>query len=254
MRSERVKKILHFCLPFLVSAVILTVIQAPFGLSFLAWFAWVPFILACSPEVKGRHIFIAAYLVSLFYWLGNLYWIAPVTLSGWIAFCLYTALLWPLLGLCVRFCRVKNLPLFVSVAVLVVGAERLQGLFLGGFFWRHLSHSQYANISLIQISDVFGAAGVSFVVAMVNGLTAELIISWREKQIVTRGNFLKVFLVCAVVAFTVLYGRWRIGQSGAFIESGPMVGAVQTNIPQSVKISSEVDDMRMIFDELVLNS
>ncbi len=254
MKSERVKKILHFCLPFLVSAVILTLIQPPFSLSFLAWFAWVPFILACSPEVKGRHIFITAYVVSLFYWLGNLYWIAPVTLSGWIAFCLYTALLWPLLGLCVRFCRASKLPLFISAAVLVVGAERLQGLFLGGFFWRHLSHSQYANISLIQISDVFGAAGVSFVVAMVNGLTAELIISWREKKIFTRGNYFKASVVCAAVAGTILYGRWRISQSGEFIESGPMVGAVQTNIPQSVKISSEADDVRMIFEELVLNS
>lgn len=254
MKSERVQKTLHFCLPFVLSAVLLTVIQAPFGFSFLAWFAWVPFILACSAEEKGRQIFISAYVVSVFYWLGNLYWIGPVTLSGWIAFCLYTGLLWPLLGVCVRFCRAKNLPLFISVAVLVVGAERLQGLFLGGFFWRHLSHSQYVNISLIQISDVFGAAGVSFVVAMVNGLAAELIISWREKKIFARGNYFKVGVVCAVVAGALIYGRWRISQSGDFVESGPLVGAVQTNIPQSVKISSEVDDVQMIFEELVLNS
>ena len=254
MKIERLKNILHFCLPFLVSAAILTVIQPPIRLSFLAWFGLVPFILACSPEVKGRHIFIAAYVVSLFYWLGNLYWIGPVTLSGWIAFCIYTALLWPILGLFVRFCRAKKLPLFISVAILVVGAERLQGLFLGGFFWRHLSHSQYDNISLIQISDVFGAAGVSFVVAMVNGLAAELIISWRGKKIFTRGNYFKVGVVCAVVAGALIYGRWRISQSGDFIESGPMVGAVQTNIPQSVKISSEADDVWMIFEELVLNS
>jgi apolipoprotein N-acyltransferase len=241
---------------FVVSVLVLTVIQVPFGLSALAWVGLVPFILACSPEVKRLHLFIAAYLVSLFYWLGNLYWIAPVTLNGWIAFCIYTALLWPILGLGVRFCRAKKVPLFLGVAILVVGAERLQGLFLGGFFWRHLSHSQYANITLIQISDIFGAAGVSFVVAMVNGLIAELILCGREKNSfkISNSNLVKIALVCAVIGGTVIYGRWRINQSGDFIEVGPAVAAVQSNIPQSVKQSSELEDSQRIFDELVQNS
>lgn len=221
------------------SAAMLTVIQSPTNVSGLAWVALVPFILACWPEVKVKQLFITAYLVSLCYWLGNLYWMYPVTPTGWIAFCMYTALLWPMLAVCVRYCRTRKIPLFLAVPVLVVGAERLQGLFLGGFFWRHLSHSQYENITLIQIADIFGAAGVSFLIAMVNGLAAELIIAAEEKRIFKIGNLFKVGLVGGALAGAFIYGRYRINESEKYIEEGPLVASVQTNVPQSVKKSHQ---------------
>lgn len=268
MKSEKIKNIIEFihritkgvfsalkiwlktvlipflllCLPFLASGVILTIIQPPFDLGWLAWVAIVPFILACSPGAKLRQLVLAAYLVSTCYWLGNLYWIAPVTWPGWLVFCLYTALLWPLVVFTVRFCRAKKIPLFLAVPVIFVGVEQLQGLFLGGFFWRHLSHSQYANITLIQIADIFGAGGVSFLVAMVNGLIAEFIIAIREKRVFKISLLLKTALVCAAVVGSIVYGRWRIGQSDEFIEAGPLVGSVQSNIPQSVKESFEAEE------------
>jgi apolipoprotein N-acyltransferase len=168
LKSARIKNVPSFFLPFVCSVAILSVIQPPVSWALLAWVSVVPFILACSPAVKVGRLFLAAYLVSLCYWLGNLYWIAPVTCSGWLTFCLYTALLWPILTIALRFCRIKKAPLFLVVPILFVGAERLQGLFLGGFYWRFLAHSQYANITLIQIADIFGATGVSFLIAMVN--------------------------------------------------------------------------------------
>jgi apolipoprotein N-acyltransferase len=224
---------------FLSSAAMLTVIQAPISWSGLAWVALVPFILACWPEVKIRYIFFTAYAVSLCYWLGNLYWIYPVTFAGWLAFCIYTALLWPILAVCVRYCRIKKIPLVAAVPILAVGAERLQGLFLGGFFWRFLAHSQYANIMLIQIADIFGAAGVSFLIAMVNGLAAELIIAAEEKKIFRISNFIKTGLVGAAVAGAFIYGQYRINETEKYIEQGPLVAAVQTDIPQSVKKSHQ---------------
>lgn len=239
---------------FAVSAAGLTVIQAPIGWGWLAWVSLVPFILVCRAEEKSSRLVIAGYIVSLLYWLGNLYWIFPVTWAGWFAFCAYTAVLWPILALSVRFCRGKGLPLFLAVPVLFVGAERLQGLFLGGFFWRFLGHSQYANITLIQIADIFGAAGVSFLVGMVNGLAAELIIAGRENPARAGqvSNFLKAGLVCAALAATVCYGRWRIGQSEEFVEAGPLVGSVQSNIPQSVKQTFQASEE--IFEEVLENS
>ena len=263
------KKILHYLwswpslrgVLFVVSAVTLTVIQEPIGWSFLAWVALVPFILACSPAAKPVPLAVFVYVVSLFYWLWNLYWIYPVTPLGWLAFCMYTALLWPIVALCLRWCRIKKIPLFLAVPVLFVGAERLQGLFLGGFFWRFLAHSQYANITLIQIADIFGAAGVSFLIAMVNGLAAELILmvrlktqDQRLKLSANRGIaiVLKTSLVIAAVVGAIFYGRWRISQSDKFIEAGPLVASLQSNVPQSVKKSHQASDVT--FDELLSSS
>jgi apolipoprotein N-acyltransferase len=246
------RKFLLVSLAFVGSAVMLTVIQAPISWSGLAWVSLVPFILACWPEVKVKPLFLTAYLVSLCYWLGNLYWIYQVTWLGWLAFCMYTALLWPMVAVCLRYCRIKKIPLFLAAGVLFVGAERLQGLFLGGFFWRFLAHSQYANITLIQIADIFGAAGVSFLVAMVNGLAAELIIAAEEKKIFKIGNLLKVGLVCGALVAAVVYGRYRINEADKYIEAGPLVASVQTNVPQSVKKSHQSSEE--ILDELLQNS
>jgi apolipoprotein N-acyltransferase len=228
---------------------LLTVIQPGISWSALAWVSLVPFILACSPEAKPKVLIPAAYIVSFFYWLGNLYWICPVTWIGWVALCLYMAILWPIAAMCLRYCRIKNVSLFLAVPVLVVGAERLQGVFWGGFFWRFLAHSQYDKIALIQIADIFGAAGVSFLVAMVNGLAAELIISASQKQFFKISNLLKTAFVAGAVIAAIIYGRWRINQSGGFIEAGPIVGSVQTNVPQSVKESGSAGDE--IFAELI---
>ncbi|MHC4329775.1 MAG: hypothetical protein ACYSWW_16800, partial [Planctomycetota bacterium] len=114
-----------------------------------------PFVASAAMltrQTRPRRLFLIAYLISLLYWMGNLYWIFPVTIVGGITVCLYTALLWPVLAFCLRYCRAKKVPLFLASAVLIVGVERMQGLFLGGFFWRFLAHSQYQNITIIQIA------------------------------------------------------------------------------------------------------
>ncbi len=252
----------------------LTVIQPPIDFSVLAWVALVPLVLASRPQTKTKTLFLTAYLISLLYWLGNLYWVLPVTCLGWIVFCLYTALLWPILALSIRYCRKKKWPLFLAVPVLVVGVERLQGLFLGGFFWRFLGHSQYQNITLIQIADIFGASGVSFLIAMVNGFAAELIITAAVPQppsersghriphqslpCINFKNFLrpklllKTAIVCTAVVAAVAYGRWRIGQSTWCVRDGPLVAVLQSNVPQSVKRSFEAE--QQIFDDLMEQS
>jgi hypothetical protein len=85
------KHILFCAIAMVTSALMLTVIQAPISWASLAWISWVPFILACSPNANPRRLVLASYIISLCYWLGNLYWLIPVTVIGWIVFCLYTA-------------------------------------------------------------------------------------------------------------------------------------------------------------------
>ena len=106
---------------FAGTAIMLTLAQQPIGWWPLAWVAYVPFILVCLCETKPSKIYLAAFVVSTCYWLGNIYWMSFVTVVGWIAFCLYTALLWPLLAMSLRWCVKKQFPLFIAVPVLIVG-------------------------------------------------------------------------------------------------------------------------------------
>jgi apolipoprotein N-acyltransferase len=242
LKNIRMKKNLLVALPFIGTAVMLTVIQAPIGLAPLAWVSFVPFIIACSPKTRPRRLFLFGYVISLCYWLGNLYWVAPVTIVGWLLFCLYTALLWPVLALCLRYCRMKKVPLFLAAAILIVGIERMQGFFLGGFFWRFLAHSQYRSVTLIQIADIFGAGGVSFLIAMVNGLLAELVVTVRQKKNLTLVQFAGTAIVCAAVVGAFAYGWWRIDQEQECVTEGPAAASLQSNVPQSVKRTFESGD------------
>jgi apolipoprotein N-acyltransferase len=246
------KNILLFALPFIATAAMVTVIQPPISWSSLAWVAFVPFIIACSPDTKPRRLILVSYVISLFYWLGSLYWLVPVTIAGWIVFCLYTALLWPILAMFLRYCRAKKVPLFLASAVLIVAIERFQGFFLGRFFWRFLAHSQYQNITIIQIADIFGTAGVTFLIAMVNGMLAELIIAARQKRLFKIAPLLKTALVCLAVAGAIIYGRWRISQEEQYVEPGPYIASLQSNVPQSVKRSFESG--QDLFNGLMENS
>jgi len=266
-----IKTILNCAIGFGLSAVLLTVIQPPVEWASLAWVAMVPFLVVCSPKMRARELVVTAYACCLIYWLVNLYWLVPVTIAGWIAFCAYTALLWPILALSVRYCRRRKVPLVLASAVLIVGVEQMQGLFLGGFFWRFLGHSQFRNIELIQIADLFGAAGVSLLVALVNGMIAEVIVAIAAAGIRRKGRpaegqadtnarqssgrlvspalVVKILGVCGLVAAAILYGRWRIEQSKNCIEPGPIVGTVQSNVPQSVKRTFQ--SSKEIFNELI---
>jgi len=87
LKKAWMKNILLCALPFVGSAVMLTVIQAPISWSLLAWVSLVPFILACSADAKPRRLIFVSYIISVFYWLGNLYWIVPVTIAGWVHGC-----------------------------------------------------------------------------------------------------------------------------------------------------------------------
>ncbi|MBN1816713.1 MAG: apolipoprotein N-acyltransferase, partial [Sedimentisphaerales bacterium] len=261
MGVKKAKSLLPSTILFVCSAVALTVIQVPYGISFLAWVAWAPFFVACFSSAPTRGLVWVSYSIALVHWLSNVYWISYVTMPAYILFCLYLALYWPLLIMAIRFCAERTgmpcpwqeqegiflrprrpIPLFVIIAVLLVGAEAWQGILLTGFNWRLLAHSQYKHLGLIQIADVTGQLGISLLVALVNGLAAEWIIEGRRDgwgKLLRAGNGVKAFFVGGLIAGSILYGNWRIQQTDRYVSEGPLTGSVQPNIPSQIKELSE---------------
>jgi apolipoprotein N-acyltransferase len=242
-----------FCIACLVlSAILLTIIQVPVGFSFCAWFALVPFVIAALGAEKVRPVIFASYIISLVYWLANIYWLGFTTIAGWLVFCFYIAMYWPILVITVRYCFLRKIPLWFSVPVLFVGAEAVQGWMLKGFAWRYLAHSQFENIMLIQIADIFGAAGVSFLIAMVNGLIAEVFIDAKKKLFFKPANIAGGVLTIIAIGATLLYGRYRIIQTADFVSPGPRVAVVQSNVP--VKAGEETVPPDISFIDMLLDS
>lgn len=232
-----------YFLGFAATAVMLTFCQAPWNLSFLAWFALVPFVLVCTPQTPKKRLIITAYLVSLVYWLGNLYWLMHLTTPGYICFGLWQALYWPLLALGVRYLRSKNWPMILAIPLLFVGAESFQSFVFTGFNWYFLGHSQYLNHRLIQIADITGVFGVSAVLAMSNGILSETIYSILHKK-----SFARLWIQLASFAI-ILYAIGIYSRQSIYLgHTGPKIGAVQSNVPSSIK--EETENAQMIMDDL----
>ena len=69
----------------------------------------------------------------------------------------------------------------VDGAARVDGTGVLRSTLWTGFAWYLLAHSQHTFLPLIQIADLTGAYGVSFLVAAVNALLFEIL--WRRPVI-----------------------------------------------------------------------
>jgi apolipoprotein N-acyltransferase len=248
-RQKNYKSALQISVGLAASAALLTFCQAPWGLSFLAWFALVPFAMVCGPQITKKTLFWAAYIVSFVYWIGNLYWIIPITGPGYVAFAAWQAVYWPLLALGVRYLRAKNWPMMAALPILFVGAESIQSFLFTGFNWYFLAHSQYANTALIQIADLFGTFGISALIAMVNGVLVDGLKFAREKKWRWYLAF-EVITAAVLILATVLYGRQKLLIPPCI--SPAKIGVVQTNVPSAVK--EETENAQAILEDLFKQS
>ncbi len=219
----------------LLTVLLLTFSFAPWGTWILAYVALVPWTVALELGRRTRGTLWLAALTGFVFWAGNLYWITWVTPVGHAAGTLYLTLFWLIAAWGVRASLARGWPTWLTLPVLWVALEYARTYFIG-FPWLFLAHSQYARTALIQISDLTGQYGVSFFVAMVNGLVADTVLSIRPKPDVARRAWRKAMVGGCVVAVTLAgllsYGYWRLGQRTQ--SEGPVVALVQQAVPTTL--------------------
>ncbi len=135
----------------------------------------------------------------------------------------------------------------LAVPIAWVALEYLRAYLSTGFAWYYLGHTQYRFVELIQISDITGAYGVSFLVAMSAAALAGVVplgvfVRLRllppeagdNPQLQTsRRPFVPVLAVALVFAAVVAYGFVRRGQ--ADFHAGPRMALIQGNFTASLK-------------------
>jgi len=239
MAYEKIKRSPLLLVGLIASSALLTICQAPFDQAWAAWIAWVPFLLVCRPQIPLRRLLPGSYLIWLIYWLGNLYWLIEVTLPGYIAFFFVQACYGAILAFCVQFICRRQWPLTFFAPLLLVGAEAWQGVLFTGFSWYFLAHSQYQNLRLIQLCDIFGQLGVSFLIAMVNGLLADLWLDADAGRLLRPANLAKPAVVVLLLVGSLIYGSRQLNRADQYHSDGPKIGVVQTNVPSHIKEISE---------------
>jgi len=227
----------------LLTAVMLPLCFPPFYCAFLAPIALAPFtIVIVRRPLNVRHL-LAYYALGAAFFVPNLFWLSPVTFGGYLALALFMALYFPVYAFAARRLIVDlRLPATLGIPIAWTVVEYLRStLFWGGFPWFHLGNSLAPVPLLIQIADLFGVWGVTFLLALCNGLVVDLLRlplfkfdAARQRRGFNPQLGAMIATTIIAIVFTVTYGVVRLNQPSAITE-GPRIAVLQENIPQKVK-------------------
>ena len=251
----------------MLSGALLALCFAPWNFTPLAWVALAPLICAVwFPQKPTRPSFRAAQLgyvagfvffSMVFYWLGALAvlfaepWLFALPLLLALLFGFYFSFWAWLLARVIapagerRLFRNSwcNLATGALAAFAWVAQEWVRGWLFSGFGWNDLGVTLHADLPMIQIAEITGAAGLSWLVAFVNVMiviVVRRILGELGPQFLKRIRWefsLSVALVVCVFSYGV---RALLQKAPASI---PLrITAVQPNVPQTLKFSADGED------------
>jgi apolipoprotein N-acyltransferase len=228
----------------LVSAVLLVLSFPKYNLEPLAWFALVP--LLCALEGKSLlQGFVLGFVTGFLSFVGIIYWIViAVNTYGNVPFVLSVLILLLLVGYLslffgtFAFITRYLLQRFGSHVIMLtpflwVSLEYLRSFLLTGFPWANLGHSQYLNLPFIQVAEITGVYGLSFVILLVNVTFYRILRQWSRKVFPIR----EVIITLLIFVGCLAYGYVRMGALDRKTSARPPldIGLVQGNIDQSIK-------------------
>ncbi|HEX15572.1 MAG TPA: apolipoprotein N-acyltransferase [Deltaproteobacteria bacterium] len=221
----------------LLSGLLYGLAQPGWGIWPLGWVCLVP--LLHTLRGKGAtESFLLGLSAGTVAFLSSVYWIVvavnrygaiplPIALPILLLLSLYLGSYWGLYGLGTSWMMATG-PIrgTVGPAALWVLLEYLRGHLFGGFPWALLAHSHWKVLAFIQICDITGAYGLSFLLAA--GSAAFALVLERHK-----GAFRAVAFVTISSLGVLLYGWAKLKEP--LPEPSLRVGIVQGNVEQNLK-------------------
>lgn len=221
-----------------------------FGAGIPAWVAFVPLFYALQGKrvMQGMAVgFIAGFsaCIGIFYWIAFVvvhYGYLPVFVGIAVMLLLsaYLALYMAVFSAGVVYFSRSEIPLIFSGPLLWTCLEYVKSHVLTGFPWANLGHTQYLYGPIIQIADVTGVFGLSFVIVFINVVVFDILKIRRSED----RRRMPVWKISAEVlaGFVLLaalygYGMMRSDQVRKAMETAAIlpVSLIQGNIDQSIK-------------------
>ncbi|KAB2836179.1 MAG: apolipoprotein N-acyltransferase [Candidatus Brocadia sp.] len=215
----------------------------PADLCYLAWIACIPWFILIVTEEK--YICLYSLGIGIVFFVIQILWMRHIAIIAWVLLSLYCAAYFLVFAFCTRFIISKlKLPFVVVVPSIWTALEFIRSFLMSGFPWFFIGHTQYRYLPIIQIADIAGVYGISFITIMVNAAIADLLIRSFTSQ--RRAFFrLTCMLPLALAAISMLYGSYWLRHFHP--EEGPVVCMIQGNIPQDLKFeSTEEDEIRIL--------
>ncbi len=201
----------------LLGSVLCWLALPPVAWGILAWVAPIPWLmLVMGQQLPGRRPYRALWLAGTVFWLLAVHWVRLPHPLNYLALAVLASYLGIYLPLMVGLSRVAvhrfGVPLWLAAPLVWTGLDWLRGHLMTGFLMGSLAHSQVEYPAVIQIADIFGEYGVTFLIVLVASCLTRFLASFfvvAEEQAVRFKLFHQVFHLfpgaIAIVA-TVFYG------------------------------------------------
>jgi len=204
-----------------------------------------------SPRWNVARLGALGFLFGMGYFGGSLFWLTTLTIPGWFALSLYLSIypaVWTVFlgtvgrprgedrrGRPVWLSSLQNLRFCVLGAAAWVALEWLRGVLFPQFPWNNIGIALSGKIALIQIADLTGVGGISFLVVMANlMLVATVKRLFLEVGRGARRPHYDFAITLALIALA-----WTYGVRQLFAPLPDSVdfsfASVQANIPQNVR-------------------
>ncbi|HOW70214.1 MAG TPA: apolipoprotein N-acyltransferase [Phycisphaerae bacterium] len=197
----------------------------------LGFIAFVPWIVATCATRRTRWMCFVAYLLGTAYFLMHLRWLGVTTSAGHVAASLYLAVYFvPAAWAVHHMYRRRHANVVLAFAMAWTALELIRSRGPLAFPWFLLGHSQIRLLPMIQVADLAGVGGVTFVLAAVNGLIASVVLrslpDWKAGRFRLRQpGWPSILGVAGLVLATLVYGQTQLGRS--VVTEGPRVSVVQ---------------------------
>jgi apolipoprotein N-acyltransferase len=220
-----------------------------------AWIALVPLMISLR-NLSLFDGFRLGFLAGLVHYASLLYWFVPflktygpfsIFLSLAILFmlCAYLALYLALFSTILLWLSSSIFACFFLSSVTWVSLEYIRSFLFTGFPWELLGYSQFSALHIIQISDILGVVGVSFMIALSNTTLFLWVLfigkrRWQGQNI--SRHHIQLITVVFVIIFAMAwgYGTRQLHSIQKAIARSPekRIAVVQGNIDQSLKWDS----------------
>ena len=201
---------------------------------------------------------IIGFIAGLVCYIGVTYWVVFVVVSyGYLPYYVgisamlllsaYLSLYIAFFAAGVHYFNERGIPQLIAAPLLWTCLEYGKSHLLTGFPWELLAYSQYLCGPMIQLADITGIYGITFVIVLINVVFYDLL-SYRRSAIKGQRSgkrlLIEVTAGCVLVLLCYCYGLLRIKEiRGTLQEAEAMeVAIIQGNIDQSIKWNPQYQD------------
>jgi apolipoprotein N-acyltransferase len=225
------------------SGILLFLSFPKYGIGVIAWAALVPLLFALK-DAGAKEGFILGFVTGIVSNIGIMYWITFVVVHyGYLPYYLgviimlllaaYLSVYAALFAAGLVYFTGKGIPRIIAAPVLWTCLEYGKSHLFTGFPWENLAHSQYLYRALIQVVDITGTFGITFLIVVVNVIIFDALSSKFNGKLIWG----EIAIGCSLILIVAGYGYMRTHQIEEAEKTAEAIdiAIIQGNIDQNIK-------------------